>query len=78
VSAQVVDVSRTGIGLLMSETLPSGTRVQVELDALAGTLFEMLADVVNVHELADGTYRCGCSLVWPLSEDELRLLTKST
>jgi hypothetical protein len=74
--AKVVDLSLTGVALTLPETLPVGTRVNIELDGVAANLFEMLGEVVYCTEIADGTCRCGCTLVWALSEDELRLLTK--
>ncbi len=71
--ARVVDVSGGGIGLILAQPLEPGVRLNVEPEA-THLPFEILADVVHVTALPDGTWRCGCALVWPLSEDEVRLL----
>jgi hypothetical protein len=76
--AQVVDLSTAGMGLLIAEPLPVGTRVTVELEDAAATPLELLVDVINVTAQADGSWRCGCALVWRISEDEMWLLLKSS
>jgi PilZ domain len=73
-AAQIVDLSVGGIGLVLDQPLEAGTRLNVELDA--DTPFEIVAEVKNSILQADGKWRCGCELVWKLSEDELRFLLK--
>ncbi len=72
-SARVLDISAIGVGLLLPEAVPLGTRLNVELE---GPAFEMLAEVVNVAPQPDGGWRCGCDLVWKITDEELQLLLK--
>jgi PilZ domain len=74
--ARVLDLSVAGVGLLVAEPLPLGTRLNVEVEGAAATPFELLAEVTNVTAHAAGGWRCGCDLVWKISDDELRLLLK--
>jgi hypothetical protein len=75
-SARILDISAGGIGLLMPDAVPLGTRLNVELEGHGAMPFEMLAEVVNVTPQPDGSCRCGCDLVWKISEAELQLLLK--
>jgi hypothetical protein len=75
-SAQVLDISESGMGLVLPEAMPVGTRLTVELDGHGAAPFDLEAEVVNVAPLPDGGWRCGCNLMWKITEDELRLLLK--
>lgn len=75
-SARILDISASGIGLALPEAVPLGTRLNVELEGPSATPFEMLAEVVNVMPMAEGGWRCGCDLVWKISDEELQLLLK--
>ena len=75
-SARILDISAGGIGLLLPDAVPPGTRFNVELEGHGALPFEMLAEVVNVTPQPDGSWRCGCDLVWKISEEELQLLLK--
>jgi len=74
--AHILDISASGIGLLLPDAVPVGTRLNVELDGHGATSFEMLAEVVNVTPQAEGGWRCGCDLVWKITEEEVQLLLK--
>lgn len=76
VPARVLDISVIGVGLLLPEAVPLGTRLNVELEGRGATPFELLAEVVNVAPHAEGGWRCGCDLVWKISDEELQLLLK--
>ena len=76
VPARVLDVSAAGVGLLLPESLPIGTRVNIEIDAAGVAPFELLAEIVNMTAQPGGDWRCGCELVWPLTDEELQLLLK--
>src|SRR5262245_43968556 len=75
VSAQVVNVSTDGLGLLLGYGLPPGTslviefRVPGEADAPA-----LLARVAHATAQGDGTWLIGCAFDLPLTDDELRVL----
>ena len=72
--AHIVDLSCEGIGLVLPEALEVGTRLTLELEGTGLIEVELLAEVVYNRQQADGTWRCGCTLVWKLSPDDLRLL----
>jgi hypothetical protein len=74
--ARVLDLSLEGVGLLVNEPLSVGTRLSIELDSVAGAPFEMVAEVANVTGLPDGSWRCGCELVWKITAAELQALLK--
>lgn len=73
-NARIVDMSTSGVGLLLDQPLEAGTRLNIELSGTLASLFELVAEVKNVAALPDGTWRCGCALLWTLTEDEVRLL----
>ncbi len=74
--ARVLDVSVNGVGLLLPEAVPLGTRLNVDFEGHAAMPLEILAEVVHVAQQPDGGWRCGCTLVWQISEQELQLLLK--
>ncbi len=75
--ARLVDLSQAGMALLLPEPVPVATRLLVELEGGAQEpAMEMLAEIVNVTAQADGSWRCGCALVWHITEAELQLLLK--
>jgi hypothetical protein len=76
VSARVVDLSVGGVGLVVDQPLEIGTRLHVELDGPASIPLELVAEIRNSVQQPDGSWRCGCELVWQLSEDEVRFLLK--
>jgi PilZ domain len=76
--AQLVDISPQGLGLLLDQPLPMGTRLNIEFeDDTTALPIELLAEIVNVTAQADGSWRCGCTLVWRISEAEMWLLLKN-
>jgi hypothetical protein len=76
VAARIVDLSAGGVGLVLNQSLDVGTRLHIELDSDAALPIEIVAEIKNATPLPDGTWRCGCELVWKLSDDEVRLLLK--
>jgi hypothetical protein len=70
-SGQVNDVSASGIGLLMSQRLPVGALVLIELDGLAqGTPGLHPAWVVHATRRDDDTWLVGCRFVHRLGDAE--------
>ena len=74
-AAQVVDLSRTGVGLLLEAPIEKGTMLLIELgDGSKDVSFELMAEVVYAQQNETGAWRCGCELLREISEDELHLL----
>lgn len=73
--AGVLNVSASGIGLLVPQPVENGTLLSVELRSARGTFQRtMLACVVHVTAQSDGSYALGCNFIRSLSEDELKAL----
>lgn len=73
--ARVVNVSQTGIGLLLAEPVPGGTILGLELHARAQELpYFLLARVVHLQEQPDGQWLLGCQLTGRLPAGELAAL----
>jgi hypothetical protein len=72
---QVLNLSPTGIGLLVSRAINTGTLLSLELQGHAdGTAHTMLACVVHVTVQPDGQWALGCNFIRELSEAELQAL----
>ena len=69
--AWLLEVSAGGAGLLLSEDVPAGTRLALELAPLAG-VFQGL--VVHSCELGGGAWQVGLRFDNQLDEDDLRAL----
>jgi hypothetical protein len=78
VPARLVDFSLSGAGLILHEPLPVGLRANLEIDEEGSEVpLEMLVEIANVAAQDDGSWRCGCVLVWRISEDEMWALLKT-
>jgi hypothetical protein len=75
-ASRVIDLSREGIGLLVHQALEVGTRVEIALEGPGSVPVELVAEVVNCREEPDGHWRCGCVLVWKLTDEELALICR--
>jgi c-di-GMP-binding flagellar brake protein YcgR len=74
--AKVLDISPSGIGLLVNRTIENGTLLSVDLHNAAGTARRtMLACVVHVTRQADAEWALGCNFIRSLSEADLQALT---
>jgi PilZ domain len=67
----LLDVSPGGAGLLLTEEVPAGTQLALELAPAVGVL---QARVVHSCELGDGAWLVGCLFDHPLADDDLRTL----
>jgi hypothetical protein len=72
--AWLLEVSAGGAGLLLTENMPAGTRLALELAPLVGVLQAL---VVHNSYLGDGAWLVGCRFDEALSEDALRALARS-
>jgi hypothetical protein len=67
----LLEVSADGAGLLLTEDVPAGTRLALELAPLVGVFHGL---VVHSCELGDGAWQVGCRFDHPLGDDDLRAL----
>jgi hypothetical protein len=75
VEAMVVDLSLTGIGLILAESVEPGTLLGIEMGAGGKISYvDLVAHVMQTTQLPDGTWRCGCEWVHELTEEELQIL----
>jgi hypothetical protein len=76
--ATVLDISCHGIGLLLPRRFEPGTLLTVGLTEQAeGEKRLLLARVVRASAQPEGRWLVGCTLINPLTEDELKLLLSS-
>jgi hypothetical protein len=74
---EIRDVSRTGFGLVISQPATPTSTMAVDLhEAHPGLTRKALARVVHCREINGGWF-IGCSLLRPLSSEELRLLKEN-
>ncbi|HMC65330.1 MAG TPA: PilZ domain-containing protein [Gemmataceae bacterium] len=73
--ARVLDISATGVGLLVPQLVEAGTLLSVDLHpANGGAPRTMLACVVHVNTQANGQHALGCNFIRELSEEDLEVL----
>jgi hypothetical protein len=73
--AQLRDISSMGVGLVLRRRFERGTGLAVEIPGPDGDVSDtLLAKVVRVATLRDGSWLLGCHFVSELSEDELERL----
>jgi c-di-GMP-binding flagellar brake protein YcgR len=74
-SARVLDISASGVGLLVERAIENGTLLSVELHNAAGTVERtMLACIVHVTRQAANEWALGCNFIRSLSEEDLEAL----
>src|SRR5439155_20242992 len=70
--AWLVDLSVTGLGLLMSQPLAAGTAIIVKIKSVGqGVPYELPARVAHATAQTDGHWLIGCSLEGQLSPEQL-------
>jgi head-tail adaptor len=73
--AKVVDISASGVGLLVQRPIEAGSLLSIILMALKGkSSLKMLACVVRVTERPGGERLLGCNFIRELSDRELTML----
>jgi c-di-GMP-binding flagellar brake protein YcgR len=73
--AKVLDISATGVGLLVDREIENGTLLSVELHNAAGTAeHTMLACIVHVTRQAANEWALGCNFIRSLTEEDLKAL----
>ena len=74
-SARVVDISTTGVGLVVDRFVEPETLLAIELPSDGPTPgYTLLVEVRHATARGEGEWRLGCSFARELSEDELRWL----
>jgi hypothetical protein len=77
--AIVVDISCSGIGLLLPRRFEGGALLTIELtEATAGQTHLLLVRVVHATPQPEGNWLLGCALMTALTEDEVQLLSGKT
>ncbi len=73
--ARIVDISTTGIGVILRQRFPSGTLLTIEMQNSAGDLSRTLqTKVVHTTPHPEGGWVSGCTFVNPLTEEDLKVL----
>ena len=71
----IMDLSRTGVGLIMSKPLAIGMRILLNLRTADGSRsFDMYAQVVRCFRQVTADYFLGCKFANPLNEEDLEYL----
>jgi hypothetical protein len=77
-SATISDVSPGGIRLIVRRRFEAGAGLGIELPGRDGEEpYTVLAKVIHVQPLPDGSWALGCKFISELSEDELQNLASS-
>jgi len=72
---QVINISASGVGLIVSDPIEAGTLLNVELESPSGKFARtMLVCVVHVSGQASGDFALGCNFIHELSEEDLQAL----
>lgn len=71
---EILDVSATGICLLLKDRLELADRMLVEVRGLEQRCFNLTAEVVWVERDPGGRYRTGCELRVPLTDKQQDML----
>jgi hypothetical protein len=73
--ATVLNISASGVGLLVDQAIDNGTLLSVELHSPEGGLSKtILACVVHVKQQGESAWALGCNFITELSEAELLAL----
>ena len=73
--ARILNISATGIALLMSRRFEPGTLLAITLEGSdSQSLHTLMARVVNVRADADSKWILGCAYTTKLSEEEVQTL----
>jgi c-di-GMP-binding flagellar brake protein YcgR len=74
--AQVLNISASGVGLLVDRAIETGTLLSVDLHSATGPgARTILACVVHVSTQPEGEWALGCNFIRALSEEDLRALS---
>jgi hypothetical protein len=73
--ARVVDISTTGIGIILRQRFPNDTLLTIELQSSAGDVSRTLqTKVIHTTPHPEGGWVSGCAFVNPLTEEDLKVL----
>ncbi len=73
--AQVLNISASGMGLLVPSAIETGTLLSIDLSPPAGSFRRtMLACVVHATSHSPGQWALGCNFIHELDEDDLQAL----
>jgi len=73
--AWILNLSATGIGLLLDDPVEAGAHLLIHLkSATTGAFFDLPAQVVHTTQQANGEWLIGCELAKKLGQDDLDAL----
>jgi hypothetical protein len=72
ISAQVFDLSTTGVGLVLDQAIPSGKTLIIRLPTSTMGWNSHLVRIKHCTPMDDGRFQVGCSFVKPLSAAQLQ------
>ena len=77
IKAQVLNVSASGIGLLVNQFIETGVLLNLNLVAKEGAAVRtILSCVVHVSKQAEGEWALGCNFIRELTEEDFRILVQ--
>jgi hypothetical protein len=76
IGVAILDISETGVRLLLKENLPAGHAFEVTLEPISCKPVKVLAEVVWSIAAADGTFCVGASFQKSISYSDLTLLAR--
>ena len=76
IGVKVLDVSETGVRLLLKQALLPGSEFELDLESVGTRAVKLHADVVWCVESADGHFVIGASFQKPLSYLDLQIMAK--
>ena len=68
--AWVINISKTGIGVVVARPLPVGAFLTIQMRAGQETI-DMPAHIVRIFRQSQAEWFIGCELINPLNDDEL-------
>jgi hypothetical protein len=77
IAAGLLDVSQTGIRLLLSANVPVGQEIDVVLETVASRQIKARGQVVWVVPTSDGKVCVGVAFIKPLGYADLQLVTRT-
>lgn len=77
IALKILDLSETGVRLVLSEPLALGKEFEINLASIVGSrVVKLLAQVVWIVEAADGSFCVGAHFSKPINYSDLHLMAR--